>query len=89
MKSINDIIIEKFGEQVGDPIMLSPNALNAILKFIKGNEDRGICLAYKYDSYDECYNIVGCFYDQNNGKHPKTWPWKKICKKEGTYTFTT
>ena len=78
MKDLKSLISEKFGDNKCETIVLTPTAVEALLKFIKGKEDKGVCLSYEWNSDDEWSEIGACFYDERNDKGPSNWPWKKI-----------
>ncbi len=59
-------------------VVLSPDELKELLKFVKGNEKRGVCIRYQADYNNEWNQTSVCFYDERNGKGPRNWPWKTI-----------
>lgn len=81
MKNINEYLIKESADEQ-ELIVLSPEELKKVLEFVKGNEDKGLCLRDTHNSDDERYQIDVCYYDERNDKGPRNWPWKKIIRKD-------
>ena len=82
MKDLKDILItEKIADE--ETIVLSPEDLKKVLEYIKGKEDKGLCLRYTWNDDDEWYQIDACHFDERGDKGPRNWPWKKLYKSEG------
>jgi len=83
MKNFKDILLnESIYDDDEQLIVLSPDELKIVLDFIKGKEDKGLCLRYTANTDDEWYQFDACRFDERSDKGPKSWPWKKIIRKE-------
>ena len=80
MKTINEYLVKESADEI-ELVVLSPEELKKVLEFVKGNEDRGLCLRDTRNTDDEWYQIDACYYDERNDKGPRNWPWKKIARK--------
>jgi len=77
MKGINEYLIKESTDEV-ELVVLTPEELKKVLEFVKGNEDKGLCLRSTQNTDDEWYQIDACYYDERGNKGPRNWPWKKI-----------
>lgn len=80
MKDINEYLIKESTDEV-ELVVLSPEELKKVLEFVKGNEDKGLCLRDTSNTDDEWHQLDACYYDERNDKGPHNWPWKKIVRK--------
>jgi len=80
MKDIKKYLVKESVEEQ-ELIVLSPEELKKVLEFVKGNEDKGLCLRDTRDNDDEWYQLDACYYDERGDKGPRNWPWKKIVRK--------
>lgn len=77
MKNLKECLItEKIADE--ETIVLSPEDLKKVLEYIKGKEDKGLCLRYSWNDDDEWYQFDACRFDERNDKGPRNWPWKKL-----------
>ena len=81
MKNINEYLVKESVDEV-ELVVLSPEELKKVLEFVKGNEDKGLCLRDTRNTDDEWYQLDACYYDDRNDKGPRNWPWKKILRKD-------
>lgn len=77
MKDLKDILIN---ENVADEeiIVLNSEELEKILEYIKGKEDKGLCIRYAWNDDDEWYQFDVCRFNERGDKGPHNWPWKKL-----------
>lgn len=80
MKDINKYLLKESVDEV-ELVVLSPEELKKVLEFVKGNEDKGLCLRDTRNTDDEWYQLDACYYDERSDKGPRNWPWKQIVRK--------
>ena len=82
MKDLKECLItEKIADE--EIIVLAPDELEKILEYVKGKEDKGLCIRYTWNDDDEWHKFEVCRFDERgtDGNGPRNWPWKEIYKK--------
>lgn len=82
MKDLKDILLINENTADEEIIVLNSEELEKILEYIKGKEDKGLCIRYTWNDDDEWHKFEVCRFDERGDKGPRNWPWKKIIFKQ-------